>query len=86
LELPVTVWQDFSILFELREKSFKLMETQVVFLADLGKLVNLIVHPDYMDDSSSTIYRDFLVFLNKAFNFYFTTPQCLIEESRKSLL
>lgn len=48
VELPVTLWQDFTLFEELRQQDIGIWRKQIDFIWGIGGLINVIVHPDYM--------------------------------------
>jgi len=61
IELPVTLWQDFILLEELRMTDVGVWRTQVEFLHAIGGLINVIVHPDYIATPARlALYRELL--------------------------
>lgn len=48
VELPVTLWQDFTLLEELQMTDVDVWHQQIDAIHSAGGLINLIVHPDYM--------------------------------------
>jgi hypothetical protein len=48
IELPVSLWQDFTLFEELQQTDIRIWRQQIERLHSLGGLINVIVHPDYM--------------------------------------
>src|SRR5438105_2000403 len=48
VELPVTVWQDFTLFEELSVPDISIWQRQTDAIYAAGGLINVIVHPDYM--------------------------------------
>jgi hypothetical protein len=49
VELPYTLPQDFLLFIILRQKNIDIWKRKVDWIAERGGMVNLIVHPDYMN-------------------------------------
>jgi peptidoglycan/xylan/chitin deacetylase (PgdA/CDA1 family) len=47
VELPVTLWQDFTLFEELQLRDIEIWRRQIDVLYELGGLMTVIVHPDY---------------------------------------
>ncbi|MBV9535930.1 MAG: hypothetical protein JO321_11015 [Solirubrobacterales bacterium] len=61
VELPVTLWQDFTLFEELRFEDIDIWRRQSDFIWRLGGLINVIVHPDYMrTERRMRLYRALL--------------------------
>lgn len=78
LELPVTLWQDFTLFRELGAGSRSVWIDQADQLLRSRCLVNIIVHPDYYDDEVASAYTLFLEFLSSRGAFV-TLPSALVE-------
>lgn len=48
LELPITMWQDFTVFLELGHRDISIWARQVDSLYAHGALINIITHPDYL--------------------------------------
>ena len=48
IELPVTLWQDFTLFEELQVDALAVWERQLAAIVARGGLVNVIIHPDYL--------------------------------------
>lgn len=48
IELPVTIWQDFTLFEELQMDDIAVWRSQIDAVYAAGGLINMIVHPDYM--------------------------------------
>ncbi len=83
VELPVTLWQDFTLFFELDETSPRIWLHQAEELAKLGALINIIVHPDYFNNAVSDAYSIFLKSFLERTDVRFTLPSVLADEHRK---
>lgn len=81
LELPVTMWQDFTLFTELQEKSPSIWIAQATELLSSGCLVNIIVHPDYYDKVVEESYRYFLRFLRTS-NAVVVLPSAIVDHYR----
>jgi len=51
VELPVTLWPDFTLFEELRLEDIGIWRKQSDFIWGIGGLINVIVHPDYVRSS-----------------------------------
>lgn len=61
VELPVTLWQDFTLFEELRLTDISIWRRQIDALHERGGLINVIVHPDYMQTADRLArYRELL--------------------------
>jgi peptidoglycan/xylan/chitin deacetylase (PgdA/CDA1 family) len=61
VELPVTLWQDFTLFEELQCRNIDIWKLQIDDLYRGGALINLIVHPDYMLSTERlAFYRELL--------------------------
>ena len=73
-ELPVTLFQDFTLFFELKEQGIDIWNAQAKALADRRMLINIIVHPDYMNDATLSFYHDFIRYCKENLNPWIGTP------------
>lgn len=78
-ELPVTLFQDFTIFFELEQKSIDIWKAQASALAKRRMLINAIVHPDYMNEKILTLYKQFIRYFKENLNLWITTPSELCD-------
>lgn len=78
LELPVTLWQDFTLYQELRTGSPAVWLAQTEHLLNSGCLVNIIVHPDYFHENVASGYAAFLRFISSR-NASVTLPGTLVD-------
>lgn len=85
VELPVTLWQDFTIFTELNELSARIWIDQANEVARIKGLINVIVHPDYFDTTISSSYSAFLDYLLKRHDIEFLLPSSLSDEYRKMI-
>jgi hypothetical protein len=61
LELPLTMVQDYSLFFILRDYSTRLWREQMDRIAGQHGLISIITHPDYLiGDSERAVYRELL--------------------------
>jgi peptidoglycan/xylan/chitin deacetylase (PgdA/CDA1 family) len=75
VELPVTMWQDFTIFEELQQRDIEVWRQQVDALYRLGGLINIIVHPDYMlTRYRLDLYRALLLHLRSKAGLWVATP------------
>jgi peptidoglycan/xylan/chitin deacetylase (PgdA/CDA1 family) len=63
VELPITLAQDHTLFEILRQETIGLWVRKARWLIEHGGLINLIVHPDYMDEERLAHYDRFLWFL-----------------------
>jgi hypothetical protein len=65
LELPVTTTQDYALFTFLEDHSIELWKTQIKAIKENFGLINLIVHPDYIQDRKPQgTYRALLAYLS----------------------
>ena len=75
LELPVTLWQDFTLFEELRMRDIAVWRRQIDHIYERGGLINVIVHPDYMlDGSRLALYEELLAHLCAKEALWIATP------------
>lgn len=60
IELPVTLWQDFTLFEELQQNSIDIWKKQIDCISHHGGLINVIVHPDYINHLNLRFYQDIL--------------------------
>jgi peptidoglycan/xylan/chitin deacetylase (PgdA/CDA1 family) len=61
VELPVTLWQDFTLFEELRMRTIAVWRDQIDAIHAVGGLINVVVHPDYMlSPARRDLYRALL--------------------------
>jgi peptidoglycan/xylan/chitin deacetylase (PgdA/CDA1 family) len=65
VELPVTLDQDHTLFVLLRQRSTELWERKSRWIIEHHGLINVIVHPDYMDPDRLELYDQFLGFLSE---------------------
>lgn len=64
VELPVTVWQDYTVFEELGTRDISIWKSQIGQIHRMGGLVNIIVHPDYMaGDRRLGLFEELLGYL-----------------------
>ena len=78
-ELPVTLFQDFTLFYELKEKSIGIWIAQATALAGRKMLINVIVHPDYTTEHILGQYRNFIQYCKEKLNPWITTPSALCD-------
>ena len=78
-ELPVTLFQDFTLFYELKEKSIDIWKEQANALAHRKMLINIIVHPDYMNELTLPLYQAFIEYCKAELNSWITTPSELCD-------
>ena len=75
VELPVTLWQDFTLFDELAMTDIAVWRAQADAIYAVGGLINIVVHPDYMPTPARRrLYRDFLEHLLGKEALWFATP------------
>jgi peptidoglycan/xylan/chitin deacetylase (PgdA/CDA1 family) len=75
VELPVTLWQDFTLFEELRFEDIDIWRKQSDFIWRLGGLINVIVHPDYMrSEQRLRLYRGLLEHLQAMDRLWIAKP------------
>jgi hypothetical protein len=75
VELPVTMWQDFTLFEELQLTDINVWRAQVDAIYSAGGMINVIVHPDYMMTAARRqLYRDLLEHLRGKDKLWFATP------------
>jgi hypothetical protein len=75
IELPVTLWQDFTLFDELGLSDIQVWRRQIDFVYEIGGLINVIVHPDYMvQDERLAMFRALLEYLDGKERLWQTTP------------
>ncbi len=75
VELPVTMWQDFTLFEELQLTDIAVWRAQAEAIYSAGGLINVIVHPDYMmTRERRALYRDLLEHLRGKEALWFATP------------
>ena len=84
VELPVTLWQDFTLFEELEMKDIDVWRAQSDFIAGIGGLINVIVHPDYMlTEERLELYRALLDHLSRKTGLWITTPNQAADWARR---
>jgi len=78
-EFPVTLFQDFTLFYELQEKNIDIWIAQATALAKRKELINIIVHPDYITDELLVMYQAFIRYCKENLNPWFTTPSKLCD-------
>ena len=79
VELPVTLWQDFTLFEELQQKDINIWKEQIDAVYEMGGLINVIVHPDYMNEQRQSLYRELLEYLQSKKNIWFALPSEIAE-------
>ncbi|MGN6169812.1 MAG: hypothetical protein ACTHQQ_16820, partial [Solirubrobacteraceae bacterium] len=75
VELPVTLWQDFTLFEELRLQDIGIWRKQIDFIWEIGGLINVIVHPDYMrSEQRLRLYRALLEHLQAMERLWIAKP------------
>ena len=83
VELPVTLWQDFTLFEELSMPDIAVWRQQIEFLYLIGGLINVIVHPDYMlTKERLDLYRQLLATLRDLDNAWISLPGRVAEWER----
>lgn len=79
VELPVTLWQDFTLFEELQQTDISIWKEQINAIYEMGGLINVIVHPDYMNEQRLNLYRELLEYLQSKKNLWFALPSEIAE-------
>ncbi len=75
VELPLTLWQDFTLFEELGFDSIEVWRRQIDFLHEQGGLINLVFHPDYtLSEKRREYYRQLLQYLLAKPDLWVATP------------
>jgi hypothetical protein len=75
IELPVTLWQDFTLLEELQMPDITVWKEQIDAIYAIGGLINVIVHPDYMVGAARlALYRSLLEHLSAKQGLWLASP------------
>ncbi len=86
IELPVTLWQDFTLFEELEMEHIDVWRTQSDFIAEIGGLINVIVHPDYMlTPRRLGLYHALLEHLRAKEELWIARPEQVAEWAREHL-
>ncbi len=86
IELPVTLWQDFTLFEELEMDHIGVWRAQSDFIARIGGLINVIVHPDYMrSEARLTLYRELLEHLSTIEGVWIALPREVSAWARQHL-
>lgn len=81
VELPVTVWQDYTIFEELGSRDISLWKSQISQIHRAGGLINMIVHPDYMSGGRRLgLFNELLEYLSELPGAEFRLPRELAQE------
>ena len=80
VELPVTMWQDFTLFEELQIDPMVVWAKQAELIIAAGGLINIIIHPDYLlDKLRLEKYSALLEFLTRQEDVWLTTPSELVD-------
>ena len=75
VELPVSLWQDFTLFEELEFRSISVWRKQIDFVYESHGLITVIVHPDYMlSEERLGYFRELLEYLLAKDRLWMTTP------------
>jgi len=77
MELPVTLWQDFTLFEELGVRDIGIWREQAAAIHGMGGLIDVIVHPDYVTDERLESYRELLRFLRTLEGAVFLLPSAI---------
>ena len=84
LELPVTLWQDFTLFEELGMRTIDVWRAQIAAIHERGGLINVIVHPDYLHDETRLgLYAELLEELRRRESLWITTPSAVVAWARR---
>lgn len=73
-ELPVTLLQDYTIFYELKQRDIQIWRAQIDYLIKNSGLINLIVHPDYVNSMILNCYREVIDYCTSNYSPWITTP------------
>jgi peptidoglycan/xylan/chitin deacetylase (PgdA/CDA1 family) len=79
MELPVTLWQDFTLFEELQEDGIE--KNQIDAICEMNGLINVIIHPDYMTGKRLGYYRELIEYLGSK-DLLFSLPGIIAEWAR----
>lgn len=83
VELPVTLWQDFTLFDELQFSDISIWRRQIDFIVGIGGLINVIVHPDYMlSPDRRRIYQQLLEYVRVVDGIWIATPSEVADWAR----
>lgn len=85
VELPVTLWQDFTVFEELQMDGIDVWINQISYISEIGGLINVITHPDYMNSSRLRHYSELVSHIKKNCNAWITTPNVMADWVRSTL-
>jgi hypothetical protein len=74
LELPVTLFQDYTLFYELKQKVTDIWVAQSSTLAKQKQLININVHPDYINVRTLLLYKEILRHFINELNAYVANP------------
>lgn len=78
-ELPVTLLQDYTLFYELQQTDISVWKAQSTALSMHGQLINIIVHPDYMNARLLVCYSEFIRYCKTSLRAWFVTPSELCD-------
>jgi len=81
MELPVTLWQDFTLFVELQEHGIDIWKNQIDAICEMNGLINVIIHPDYMTGKRLGYYRELIEYLGSK-DLLFSLPGIIAEWAR----
>jgi len=81
MELPVTLWQDFTLFEELQEHGIDIWKNQIDAICEMNGLINVIIHPDYMTGKRLGYYRELIEYLGSK-DLLFSLPGIIAEWAR----
>lgn len=85
IELPVTLWQDFTLINELQQKSIYIWKEQVDLIYEMGGMINIIIHPDYMPKEKQGMYIELLSYLKRKEGVWFALPHQVAEWAQSTI-
>lgn len=86
VELPVTCWQDFTLLEELEIDPLDVWRRQIDGIAAAGGLINIIIHPDYLTNPDRIgIYEQLLEYISTDDKLWIATPSAVADWARNIL-
>lgn len=92
VEMPYTLPQDFTLFILMREQSIRIWQKKIDWIAEMGGMALLNVHPDYMcfmgrpgtEEYPALFYRDFLQYVFERYDgkFWNNLPKNIAEYYR----
>ncbi len=84
VELPVTLWQDFTLFEELGMTTIEVWRRQIELIHERGGLITVIVHPDYLlDGARLSLYEELLDTLRACESLWIATPSEVVAWAKR---